>query len=236
MLIGHGKAEALRAAAPADDPGVDAHQPPFGIDQRPAGVARVDGRVGLNEVLVAVDAEATAPQRADDAHRDGLADAERIADGQDHVAHLQLVAVCQRDRRQVLPLHLQHRGVCGRVGADDLGVEFLVARRQRHLDLVRAIDDMVGGEDVAVRRDDHARAEALLPARARLAPASRILAKEPPEERVVEERVGPLANGHGGVDVHHAGRDLLDHRRNAGRRLEFAVDRGFLDGQLRSWR
>ena len=54
------------------------------------------GRVGLDEVLVAAVAAAVTgrpPLRADDAHRDGLADAERVADRERDVADAHLVGV-----------------------------------------------------------------------------------------------------------------------------------------------
>src|ERR1035441_2572818 len=91
---------------------------------------------------------------------------------------------------------------------------------------------MVGSEDVAVRGDDEARAETLLVARLRLGLAPEFLTKETMPERVTEQRVGPFVDGHGGVDIHHAGRDLLDDRGNARGGFEVAVDGGRLDVKL----
>ena len=48
----HGEADPLIAAALAEDAGVDADQLAARVDQRAARVARVDRRVGLDEVLV----------------------------------------------------------------------------------------------------------------------------------------------------------------------------------------
>ena len=57
------------------------------VNQRAAGISGIDGRVGLNEIFVIFDGAAEAAAlRAHDSHRDGFADAERIADGQDYVA------------------------------------------------------------------------------------------------------------------------------------------------------
>jgi UDP-3-O-[3-hydroxymyristoyl] N-acetylglucosamine deacetylase len=47
----HGKADAHAAATAREDGRVDAHQVALRIHQRAAGIARVDGRVGLDEVL-----------------------------------------------------------------------------------------------------------------------------------------------------------------------------------------
>ena len=49
---GDGEADALEAAAAAEDRGVEADQAALHVDERAARVARVDGRIGLDEVLV----------------------------------------------------------------------------------------------------------------------------------------------------------------------------------------
>ena len=96
------KADAERAAAARIDRGIDAEQVAVGVDQRAARIAGIDRGVGLDEVLEGVDAEVVAAERRDDAHGDGLADAERVADRQHDVADLRLFGVAERDRRQVL--------------------------------------------------------------------------------------------------------------------------------------
>ena len=48
------------------------------IDQGPAGVARVDSRIGLNEILECVDTYSISPGGTDDSLSYCLADAERI--------------------------------------------------------------------------------------------------------------------------------------------------------------
>ena len=76
----------------AHDEGVDADDLARQVDQRTAGIALVDGGVGLNEIFVLVDTAAEhSVFGADDAHGHGLAQAERVADGQDIVAHAQLL-------------------------------------------------------------------------------------------------------------------------------------------------
>ncbi len=68
----NGEADALDADVLGDDGGVDADQRAARIDQRAAGVAEVDGRVGLDEVLERRDAELLAAHRAHDAVRHGV--------------------------------------------------------------------------------------------------------------------------------------------------------------------
>ena len=82
-------ADAFGAQVLAQHRGVDADQLAARIDQRAAGVADVDRRVGLDEVLERGDAELRAAGGADDAVRHRLRQAERIADGQHDIADLQ---------------------------------------------------------------------------------------------------------------------------------------------------
>ena len=86
---------------------------PAEIDQRTAGIARIDGGVGLDEELVVGDADLRARQRRDDAVGHGLADPERIADGEHHVAHLQRIGIGEFQHGKLLALRLdaQHREV-----------------------------------------------------------------------------------------------------------------------------
>ena len=91
--------DAERAAGLRVDRAVDADQVAGGIDQRAAGIARIDRRVGLDEILEAVDAQVVAAKRADDAQRHRAAESERVADGQHHVADLEILGVAEGHRR-----------------------------------------------------------------------------------------------------------------------------------------
>ena len=84
----YGEPDAFVAARPREDGGVDADELPFEVHQRAAGVPRIDGRIGLDKVLVVCDAHIAAPQSADDPHRHGLRQPEGTPDGQDDVADL----------------------------------------------------------------------------------------------------------------------------------------------------
>ena len=117
------KPDTLRAAAVREDRRVDAHEPAFHVDERAAGVARIDGRVGLDEIFIHA-AIGHAVLRADDAFGHGLADAERIADGQHHVADADFLAVGEGHGGQVICLDLHDGYICFWVGADNLAGEF----------------------------------------------------------------------------------------------------------------
>ena len=72
------------------------------IDQRAAGIARIDRRVGLDEELIVGDADLRARQRRDDAVGHGLPDAERIADGEHDVADFERVGIGEFEKRKFL--------------------------------------------------------------------------------------------------------------------------------------
>ena len=120
------------------DRGVDADQAAGEIDQRAAGIAGIDRGVGLDEELVVGDPDLGARQRRDDAVGHGLADAERIADGEHDVADLQLVGIAEARPREALAavLEAQHGEIGARVLQHDLGVELALVG-ERDLDLRR---------------------------------------------------------------------------------------------------
>jgi hypothetical protein len=76
--------------------GVDADQIALRIDERAAGVAEIDGGVGLNEILESRQSQLAAAGGADDALRHGLADPVGIADGEHDIAHPQRVGAAHR--------------------------------------------------------------------------------------------------------------------------------------------
>ncbi len=155
---GNGEADVLGAVV---DGAGDAHDPALQVDQGAAGVAEVDGGVGLQEVLErdVVDAERAA-LGADHAGGHGLVQVERVADHHHPVADPGAVAVAEL---QVLEagagIDLEQRQVGRRVGALDL--RGVVAVAEMDLDLRGAFDDVIVGDDQAVGRDDEAAAAGL---------------------------------------------------------------------------
>ena len=77
-IAGDGKANPDAAAARGEDRGVNTNQLAVEIQQRAAGVAPVNGGVGLDKVFQPFEIQTTATQRRDDAGRGGLAEAEGI--------------------------------------------------------------------------------------------------------------------------------------------------------------
>ena len=103
---GNRKSNTNIAAAGCKYGGIDANQPSIQVHQGAAGVTRVDGRIGLNKVLVPLYAQPTSSQRADDTRGHGLVETKGVADGHHEVSHPQLctVRVCNGD--QVFRRHL----------------------------------------------------------------------------------------------------------------------------------
>ena len=137
----------------------------------------------------------------------GLADAERIADRQHHVADLELVGVAKFERGKALvrALDAQYGKIAALIAEHNVGIEFALVG-QRHFDLAGAADDVEIGDDQPRRIDDNTRAERALDLPARDP------AEELAKERIGHERVLVLDDV-GGVDVDHCGRHPLHDRR-----------------------
>ena len=110
---GNGETDPDIAAGARIDRGVDAGQFAIRGDQRAAGIAGIDGGVGLDEELIIIGRALGAGQRRDDAHGHGLSDAKRVADRQHQIAHLDRIAVAERHSGKALALgvDLEHRQV-----------------------------------------------------------------------------------------------------------------------------
>src|SRR5829696_8031715 len=160
----HGEADAGVAAALTGDLRVHADHAALAVEQRAAGVARVDRGVGLHGVgdREAVGRLDRAPERRDDAARDRALEPERAADADRGVAGAEVARGAQLERlHAALDLRrvdLEHGEVGRRVLAEQLGVDGLAVLAEAHAELVRALDDVVVGDDVALVVDDEARA------------------------------------------------------------------------------
>src|SRR5438067_9131055 len=154
----HRKADADAAAIRRVDRGVDADDLALQVESRAAGIAAVDRRVDLQEIVKLAGMDVP-PARRDDAGRYRATEPERIADRDDPIANLRRVAVAKTDIRQrLVGLDLQDRDVGARVAADNLrGVLGVVL--QGDGDLCGFTDDVIVGHDGAGRVDDEARAE-----------------------------------------------------------------------------
>jgi hypothetical protein len=173
---------------------------PFTLTSGAARIPAVDRGVSLQEVFITPVAEpGSSAFGAHDAHGNGLADAERIADGQHDVADLNGVGVAERKGLQVGGLHLEQRQIAWLIGADESRVE-RAAVGQVDVDVVCAFDDVIVGQDISIRTDNDARAEPSLPERSRRAVGER-LAKESAQRlsfrHVRGQELGPACHTNG---------------------------------------
>ena len=207
-----GKADPHRAARAREDRGIDADEVALQIDQRPAGISRIDGGVGLNEIVEITGLDASPCQGRDNPAGHRLADAEWVADGQHQIADLDAVRIGELQCRENLAVgfvDLQHREVRFRIVEQQFDRVFPPAI-ERDVDFVGAIDHVRIGDDHPLGVDDHARSERL----AGLRPAlEHVAAEKARKERVVGERRLKSLLGLGGVDVHHRRRHLFHQRR-----------------------
>ena len=95
------EADADVAAGAREDGRGEADQFAPQVDQRAAGIAGIDGGIGLDEVLEAVLIETAAAETADDAGGHRIAQPEGIADGDDKVADFQFRGIAQGDLREL---------------------------------------------------------------------------------------------------------------------------------------
>src|SRR6202051_821841 len=154
----HRKADADRTAGGRDDQRVDADYLAVEVEQRAAGIAAVDGGVGLDVVVIGSRSD-VAVARRDDARRHRAAEAGRIADPCPPFAETQLVGIAELHRDQRFwRLELQHRKVGLLVDADQLGLD-LGAVIHDDVDLVGVGDDVIVGHDDTRRVDDKAGAQ-----------------------------------------------------------------------------
>ncbi len=187
-LRGHRKADADRAARRRDDQRVDADHFAIEIKQRTAGIAAVDGGVGLDVAVVGAGVD-VAVARRDDAGGDRAAEAERIADRDHPFAEAQFVGIAELDCDQRLwRLEFQHRKIGLLVDADQLGLD-LGAVVHDDVDFVGVGNDVIVGDDDAGGIDDEAGAERIGLARLQLSALVASLASRTTAilEKIVEE-------------------------------------------------
>ena len=239
-IDGHGETDAFISHGIAFDHRVDADEPALGIHQRAAGISRIDRRVGLDEILnmhpaVIVEIANIAAERADDAHRHALADIEGVSNREHNVADFKLIAVAKRDGGQAGGVNFQHGHVRQRIGANHPGGIFFFVVRKGDLDFIHAFHNVVGGQDITIRRYDDPGAEALFLARDFPLAATVLsvgIAKKLAEERIVEHGIPiqALMDDVRGKNVDDARRGFFDNRRIAGDGLGVADNGCFVHG------
>ena len=160
-IHGDGKADAFGPLLLGKHCGVDADQLTIHVDQRAAGIPKVDGRIGLNEICKGRKAQAAAADCTNDALRDGLAQTQRIADRKHDVAGAKLVGSAERHHREIRQIDAKDGEVSVRVRTDN--------RWSRHSAIGEldsnfrsVLNDVMIRYDVPACIDDDSRAETAL--------------------------------------------------------------------------
>ena len=96
---------------------------PCEFKQRPAGVAGIDGRIGLDSFVdVRAFRAADGPQRADDAARHRSRQSKGIADGEGLLADLQVLGIAQYRGNDAGRVDLNDRQIMAAVASDHLAL------------------------------------------------------------------------------------------------------------------
>src|SRR5271169_2441198 len=93
------------------------------VHQHPSRVARVDGCVSLNKIFQICKADVGPAYGAHNSHRDGLVQAEGIADGKHNVACFEFPRLSEAQGRKVFRIDLDHGKVRPWVRAYDPAFE-----------------------------------------------------------------------------------------------------------------
>jgi hypothetical protein len=135
------------------------------IRERAAGVAGVEGGVGLDDVLDdASGRRERAPERRDHARRNRAGEAVGIPDRDDELTDAKALSVAELGRGEVARFGAQDGQVRERIGPGDLDLALAAVDEGRARPAVALRDDMRGSEHVTVGRDDDGASAAREPA------------------------------------------------------------------------
>ena len=119
------------------------------IQQRTARVAEVNRRIGLDEILVARNADIAAALRTHDTSSHRVAQSKGIADGDYPFADLQGIGIGQFENGQVLGINFDYGNLGLGVRPDQLGGELAIVR-EVYCDFLGLTDQMIVRQDVAI--------------------------------------------------------------------------------------
>jgi hypothetical protein len=149
----NGKGYPHRTAGGREDRGIDADHVAVDVESRAAGIAFVDRRVDLDEIVIRAGADVAATRR-DDTGGDGATETERIADRKNPVTNPRR-AIRQLHKWEIAAVDFDEREIGARIGADNLGAMGL-AVVGGDLNVFRIVHDVVIGHRVTVTRDEKA--------------------------------------------------------------------------------
>src|SRR5690606_30071799 len=230
----NGEGDADISAGRREDGRIDPDDLAAQIERRTTRVAAVHCRIDLDEVVIGARADVTTARR-NDAGGDRSAEAEGIANRDDPIANPNRRVVGKVNIGEVPPfaVYLEHGEIRPRIGADQLGVEF-VAIVHDHGEGTAFLDHMVVGDEVAVTGNEEAgtlcyRTHLVAVSRwagAVLIAETRELPEEAAQIRIIRQivrtegehppaTIGRCLDIRLHADANNGGRDLFDHVREA---------------------
>src|SRR5258708_12759661 len=119
----YGEAHSRERTVRRDQESIDSDHFAVSVHQWPAGVAGIDGRIGLNELprLAAIAGRwIWTVQRADDSTSNREAKSEWVSECQDRLSRVQLSRVTPGHTGQIRRVYFNDREIGQRIGSDDL--------------------------------------------------------------------------------------------------------------------
>ena len=156
---GNGKAQALYpgfVGKGADLHGVDPHHLAVAVDQGPAGVAGIQGGIGLDQVHgPAVDGHVPVDGGYDSVgHGAPKLHPQGVSDGHHRIPYPQGIGVTKLCRGQAFGPDIEHRQIRNRVCAHYGGVQLPLVR-QPDSEALSVLDHVIIGHQIAFPRKDH---------------------------------------------------------------------------------
>ncbi len=154
-----------------NDGGVHADHGTARIDERAAGIAWIQRRIGLDHIVNEPPGAGTQapPQGTDDSGGDGVFKAQGIADGDRQLPDLQIAAACKLNVRRAATAYPDHRQVRIGIVTEHIG-PIALAIEGADANIVRAMDHVTVGEQQPVgRKEESGSGPALLASAAHLA-------------------------------------------------------------------
>jgi hypothetical protein len=196
----NGKAHTDAAARGACNSRIDPHQFSVECHQGSAGVSRIDGGIGLNEIFEVSDTDIGTTDRTDNAERHTATQPQWVSDREHKFAHAERARIPPCHRWQIGRLNFHHGHVGLRIGGHHSSFILpTIGENDFHID--RIGNDMVVCHDVTIRRHNHTGALTILPTR-------RNIFKQSERQGFVAERL---------VADHHRGGNTDDSRDHFGR-------------------
>ena len=150
----------IAAGVPGDDSGVDADHLASRVEKRTAAVARIDGCVGLDKLVIGTGTNISL-LGAHDSRRHSMGKPERVTDGDHQLPDLQSVGIPERQMGQFcflafILVDLDQRDIGFRIRPNEFRGEIPVVL-QGYPDLTRLIDYMMVGKNMSFLVDQKSR-------------------------------------------------------------------------------